>query len=151
MQEPEKCRRLLPSNSPLRNGSLRGAVLLAVKRGPLTQLAAGHHVIECRIVHKMVFTTVDFARPWCACSHRNRQPDVRALRPQARYDGALANAGRAGKHRQPGFMGVPPDKRGIAYAMNGRIGRGTVFPALVLGVVRLGQRSPPNSFSRAVR
>jgi len=99
----------------------------------------------------MVFTTVDFARPWRPCCHGNRQPDVRALSPQARHDSALANTGRAGKDRQPGFMGSPPDKRGIAYAMNGRIGRGTVFPALVLGVVRLGQIPPPNSFSSAVR
>jgi hypothetical protein len=42
-------------------------------------------------------------------------------------------------------------KRGIAKAMDGRIGRGTEFPALVLGDVGLGQISPPNSFSSAVR
>jgi hypothetical protein len=48
-------------------------------------------------------------------------------------------------------MGAPPGKRGIAYAMNGRIGPGTVFPALVPGIVRLGQIPPPNSFSSAVR
>src|SRR5215467_1157246 len=140
-----------PRGGLRRDGSLRGAVLLAVKRCPLKQLAAGHHGIEYRVVHKMVFTTVDFARPRRAGSHRNRQPDVRALRPQARYDSALANAGRAGKYRQPGFMGAPTDKRGVAYAMKRRISRGTVFPALILGVVRVGQSSPPNSFSSAVR
>ena len=99
----------------------------------------------------MVLTTVNFTRPWRPGCDGNREPDIRALRPQARDDGALPNAGRAGKHRQPGFMGPPPGKRGIAYAMNGRIGPGTVFPALVPGIVSLGQRSPPNSFSRAVR
>ena len=45
----------------------------------------------------------------------------------------------------------PPGKRGIAYAMIGRIGPGTVFPALVPGIGGIGQRSPPNSFSSAVR
>jgi hypothetical protein len=48
-------------------------------------------------------------------------------------------------------MWAPPGKRGIAYAMNGRIGPGAMFPALVPGIVSLGQRSPPNSFSSAVR
>src|SRR5262249_31143115 len=83
--------------------------------------------------------------------HGNRQPDVRALRPQPRDDGALAYAGRTGKDRQPGFTGRPSGKRGIAKAMDGRIGRGTEVPALVLGAVRLGQISPPHSFSTAVR
>jgi hypothetical protein len=99
----------------------------------------------------MVFAAVDLAWPRRPCGDGNRQPDVRALRPQARDDSALANPGRAGKDRQPGFLGSPRDKRGIASAMNGRIGRGTVFPALVPGVLRLGQISPPNSFSSAVR
>src|SRR5437667_5636634 len=99
----------------------------------------------------MVFATVNLTRPWRPCCDGNREPDVRALRPQARDDGALPNAGRAGKDRQPGFMGSPPDKRGIASAMNRRIGRGTRFPALAPEVVGLGQISPPNSFSRAVR
>jgi hypothetical protein len=99
----------------------------------------------------MVFATVDLARPWRPCSDGDRQPDVRALRPQARDDGALAYAGRAGKDRQPCFLGSPLGKRGIAYAMDGRIGRGTEFPALGLRVVRLSQTPPPNSFSSAVR
>jgi hypothetical protein len=103
-----------PLGGPLGDGSLGGAVLLAGKRGPLKQLPAGHHRIECRIAHEMVFAAVDLTRPRRPCCHGNREPDVRALRPQARDDSALANAGRAGKDRQPGFLGSPPGKRGIA-------------------------------------
>jgi hypothetical protein len=99
----------------------------------------------------MVFAAVQLAGARRPRGHGNRQPDVRALRPQPRDDGALAYAGRTGKDRQPGFTGRPSGKRGITKAMDGRIGRGTEFPALVLGAVRLGQISPPNSFSSAVR
>jgi hypothetical protein len=100
----------------------------------------------------MVFAPVHLAGPRRPRGNGNRQPDIRALRPQARDDGALAYAGRTGKNRQPGFTGPPSGKRGIAKAMDGRIARGTEFPALVLGAAAwLGQISPPNSFSSAVR
>src|SRR5262249_15684594 len=103
------------------------------------------------IAHEMVFAAVHLTGPRRPCGNGYRQPDVRALRPQARDDGALADAGRAGKDRQPSGTGHPSGNRGTAEAMDGRIGGGTEFPALVFGAVRLGQISPPTSFSSAVR
>jgi hypothetical protein len=99
----------------------------------------------------MIFTAIHFAGPRCARSRGNREPDVRTFCTQPSYHRALANAGRAGKDCQPGLPGAPRGKRGTAHAMDGRIGRGTEFPALVPGVTLLGQISPPNSFSSAVR
>ena len=57
----EKCRH--PVGGMLRDGGFRGAVLLAGKGGPLQQLAAGHHRVECRFAYEMVFAPVDLAWP----------------------------------------------------------------------------------------
>src|SRR5215831_11969488 len=114
-----------PGGGPFFDGSFRGAVLLAGELCPLEQLAAGDHRVESLIAHEMVFATVHLAGPRRPRGNGNRQPDVRALRPQARDDGALAYAGRAGKDRQPGLVRPPTGKRGIANTMDGRTGRGT--------------------------
>src|SRR5262249_39842188 len=101
-----------PGSSPFVDGGFRGAVLLAGERCPLQQLAAGNHRVKSLITDEMVFAPVHLTGPRRPRSNGNRQPDIRALCPQARDDGALAYAGRTGKDRQPDFTGRPWGKRG---------------------------------------
>src|ERR1035438_5307906 len=105
-----------------------GAIPVARESGPFEELPAGQHRVKLRVADKVILTPVDFTGPRRPCGYGHREPDFRAFLAEARDDRALADTGRAGKHSQQCATAAPPDKRGTAWAMNGRIGRGPMSP-----------------------
>src|SRR5829696_2128958 len=74
--------------------------------GMLEELTGRDHVGERVAVDEVIFDTIDLPRPRWTRRHRHGHPHLGMPAADGGREGALADTGRSGQHRQPRLRGV---------------------------------------------